>query len=178
MGVDVAHLIEHSKSSRASCRVCKKKIEKGELRFGEEAPNAFDPDGGSSYFWHHLACAARKKPAELKQALAAFPEEIPNRAEIDAALAEAPPDFPHVERAPTGRSKCLECGEPIVKDALRMAIEREVDTGAFKTKSAGYLHLACAAAHLKDPAQLEKAKANTKLDAAAMAEVEQALPTP
>lgn len=174
----MAHVIEHSKSSRASCRVCKKKIEKGELRFGEEAPNAFDPDGGVSYYWHHLVCAARKKPVELKQAMAAFPEEIPNRAEVDAALAEAPPSFPHVERAPTGRSRCLQCGEPIEKDALRLAVEREVDTGAFKTKSAGYLHLPCASAHLGDPAQLELAKANSKLDAATMAEVEKALPRP
>jgi predicted nucleic acid-binding Zn ribbon protein len=167
-------MIESAKSGRASCRVCRKKIEKGELRFGEEAPNAFDPDGGSSYFWHHLACAAQKKPNELKQALAAFTGEIPNRAEIDALLQAAPPDFPYAERAPTGRSKCLACGTAIEKDALRVAIEREVDTGAFVTKGAGYLHLACAKGHVNDPELLGKLKAHSKLDPMVFAEVEKA----
>ena len=169
------HVIENAKSSRASCRVCRKKIEKGEQRFGEEAPNAFDPDGGSSYFWHHLACAAQKKPAELKQALATFTGEIPNRAEIDAVLQSAPPDFPYAERAPTGRSKCLACGSAIDKDALRVAIERQVDTGAFTTKGAGYLHVGCAKAHVNDPELLARLKAHSRLDAAVFAEVEKAI---
>ena len=167
----MAHVIEVSKSGRATCRVCKQKIDKGVLRFGEEAPNAFDPDGGASYFWHHLVCAAKKKPAELKQALAAFTGEIPNRAELDQILQEAPPDFPYAERAPTGRAKCVACGQTIEKDALRVAFEREVDTGAFKTKGAGYVHAACAKAHMNDPDLATKVKARSRLPADALEEV-------
>ena len=132
------HMIESAKSGRASCRVCRKKIEKGELRFGEEAPNAFDPDGGSSYFWHHLACAAQKKPNELKQALAAFTGEIPNRAEIDALLQAAPPDFPYAERAPTGRSKCLACGTAFITGEKIVALV--LDDGK---RDSAWLHPAC-----------------------------------
>jgi len=173
------HLIEQAKSSRASCRVCRAKIEKGELRFGEETPNAFSSDGGSSYFWHHLACAAKKKPNQLKAALATFTGEIPNRAEIDQLLADAPPELPYAERAPTGRSKCLVCGEGIEKDALRVAVEREVDTGTFTTKGTGYLHAACAPAHLaNDAAQIALIKAHSRLDAAGQAELEKALGAP
>src|SRR6185312_4345515 len=86
----MAHKIEEAKSGRATCRTCREKIDKGQLRFGEESPNAFDPGGPPSYLWHHLLCAAKKKPAELKLALEGFTGEIPNRAELDAALAAGP----------------------------------------------------------------------------------------
>ena len=117
----MAHMIEEAKSSRATCRTCREKIEKGVLRFGEETPNTFDPGGPPSYLWHHLACAAKKRPADVKIALDAFAGNVPNRAEIDAILAAPPklgagekPPFPYAERASTGRSKCLECEEAIV----------------------------------------------------------------
>jgi len=172
------HMIEHAKSGRAACRSCKKKIEKGDLRLGEEIPNAFDPDGGTSHVWHHLACAAKKKPEALKQALATFSEPIPNREEIDKLLAEAKPEkaaFPYAEKAPTSRSKCLKCGETFEKDTLRVAIQREVDTGAFTAKSAGYLHPGCAKEYTGDLELLAKVKANSKLDAADATALEQAL---
>jgi hypothetical protein len=56
----MANVIEEAKSGRT----CKKPIAKGELRFGEEAPNAFGDQ--PSLRWHHLACAAAKLPAELE----------------------------------------------------------------------------------------------------------------
>ncbi len=58
-----------------------------------------------------------------------------------------PGGFPYVDHAPTGRAKCIQCGEPIAKGALRVAIEREIDTGAMVTKGAGYMHPACAKAN-------------------------------
>src|SRR5690349_4657085 len=129
----MANIIEESKSNRATCRSCRQKIEKGALRYGEETPNAFDPDGGTAYAWHHLLCAAKKKPSEVKVALAAFSGEVPNREELDKTLAEAKdsgkPPFPYAERAPSARSKCLVCEEAIGKGEIRVAIEREVDTG-------------------------------------------------
>jgi hypothetical protein len=146
----MGNVIEEAKSSRAACRTCKKPIQKGELRFGEEAPNAFGDQ--PSLRWHHLACAAAKLPAELKAALDIHPE-VPNRAELDKIMADAiskghakPGGMPYADKAPTGRARCMQCQQPIAKDALRVAVEREIEVGATVTQSAGYLHPGCAAA--------------------------------
>jgi len=163
----MADTIEESKSARATCRTCRQKIDKGVLRFGEETVNQFDPDGGPAYFWHHLKCAAGRFPAKVKTALDSFGGPVPNREEIDAAMANAKPakgakpKFPYAERAATGRSKCIECDSAIEKGKLRVAVEREVDTGSFTTTGAGYLHPACAKANTGDDALLEKVKANS-----------------
>jgi hypothetical protein len=150
----MGNVIEEAKSGRASCRTCKKAIAKGELRFGEEAPNAFGDQ--PSLRWHHLMCAAEKLPAELKAELDNYPGTIPNRAELDQAMADSlakgrakPGGFPFADKAPTGRAKCMQCEQPIAKDSVRVAIEREIDTGAMVTKSAGYLHPQCVAAYVE-----------------------------
>ena len=167
----MANVIEESKSNRATCRTCRQKIEKGVLRFGEETPNTFSADGGSSYFWHHLECAARKVPAKLKEALATYTGTVPDRAKLDAILAEPPKgaaagksgpkgNYPYAERAATGRSKCLACEEPIEKGTFRIAVEREVDTGSFTTTGPGYLHPGCAKEYTGDEELLSKVKAN------------------
>ena len=143
----MAETIEAAKTGRARCNACRQPIEKGGLRFGEERPSAFGE--GMQWFWYHLPCAARKKPAQLRGALAAFDGEVPGRGELDAAIAEAdqaPSVFPYAEHAPTGRSSCLQCREPIEKAALRVATEREVGMGR---TGAGYLHPRCAGQHLK-----------------------------
>lgn len=151
----MANVIEEAKSGRASCRTCKKTIAKGELRFGEEAPNAFGDS--PSMRWHHMACAAEKLPAELKAAMDEYPETIPDRAELDKAIDESlkkgrgkPGGFPYADRAPTGRAKCMQCEEPIAKDSIRVAVEREIDTGAMVTRGAGYLHPKCVAENLEN----------------------------
>jgi hypothetical protein len=150
----MANHIEEAKSGRASCRTCKKTIAKGELRLGVEAANAFGDT--PSMQWHHLPCAAAKLPAELTEALKAYPGEVPNRAELDVAMADAlkkgnakPGGFPYVDRAPTGRAKCIQCREAIDKDSLRVAVEREIEVGATTQTSAGYLHPKCFAAYLE-----------------------------
>ena len=165
----MADLIEEAKSGRATCRTCREKIDKGALRFGHETKNAFDPGGPPSYMWHHLMCGAKRHPLEVTTALAAFTGEVPNRAEVEAVLAAAPksagvdrPPFPYAERASTGRSRCLACQEAIDKGTLRIAIERDVDTGMFTAKSAGYLHPRCAIEHLKDPELRPKLKLNSR----------------
>src|SRR4051812_36630986 len=166
----MANMIEEAKSSRATCRTCRQKIEKGTLRFGEETPNQFDADGGGSYFLHHLLCAAQKKAAILRPVLDASPGPIPNRAEVDAALASPAKasggggpkaSYPYAERASTGRSKCLQCDEAIGKGDWRIAVEREVDTGTFTRSGPGYLHPGCAIEQTGDEALLEKIKANS-----------------
>jgi poly [ADP-ribose] polymerase len=151
----MANMIEEAKSGRASCRTCKKTIAKGELRLGVETVTQFSDT--PSMQWHHLLCAAGKLPAELKEALGTYDGEVPNRDELDKAMDAAikkggakPGGFPHVDRAPTGRAKCMQCEEPIAKDSWRVAVEREVDTGAFTTRSAGYLHPKCVAENLEN----------------------------
>ncbi len=160
----MAHIIEMSKSGRAKCRSCREPIAKDVLRFGEEVLDQFG-SGGTTHVWHHMECAAKKKPAELKAAIAAFEGEIPEKAALEATIAEAvktvkPSTFPYAERAPSGRSKCLQCEGTIEKGDLRVAVEREVDTGAFTTKGAGYLHVACASEHTGDDQLFEKIKQN------------------
>jgi hypothetical protein len=149
----MAHIIEVAKSGRAGCRSCRKPIPKGELRFGEETVNAFADSGETTFRWHHMICAAGKLPDELAQAMASFPGEIANRAEIEelmkTAQASKPPPFPYADRAPTGRAKCLECGQPVEKGSLRVVIERDIERGMTTTKGAGSLHPACAAAHVE-----------------------------
>lgn len=146
--------IEAAKSGRASCRTCRKKIEKGALRFGEVVENQFDPDGGTSVRWHHLECAAKSIPTQVEPALASFDGELPDRAAIEALMREAaksgPKPFPYAERAPTGRSRCIACEEAIERGTWRVAVEREIDTGAFTRTGAGYLHPACVDGHAGD----------------------------
>lgn len=107
--------------------------------------------------WHHLTCAAQKLPGELRAALATFEGEVPNRAELDQAMSEAiksgkakPGGFPYIDRAPTGRAKCMQCEEAIAKDTWRVAVEREVDVGGFMRKSPGYLHPKCVSENLEN----------------------------
>ena len=151
----MANVIEEAKSGRASCRTCKKTIAKGELRLGVETVTQFSDT--PSMQWHHLPCAATKLPGELKDGLAGYDGDVPNRVELDKAMEEAikkggakPGGFPYVDRAPTGRAKCMQCEEAIEKGSFRVAVEREVDTGSFTTRGAGYLHPRCVAENLEN----------------------------
>lgn len=162
----MAHIIEPAKSGRAKCRSCKKAIEKGALRLGEETLDPFG-SGGTTHVWHHVECAAEKKPDELKAAMAGYEGEVPDRAKLETAISESqkklpPGTFPYAEVAPTGRSRCMACEENIEKDTLRVAVEREVDTGTFKTKGPGYLHPMCAADYSGDDAMFPKVKENSR----------------
>jgi len=151
----MANVIEEAKSGRASCRTCKKAIAKGELRLGVETMTQFSDT--PSMQWHHLMCAAQKLPGELKSALAGYEGDVPNRAEVEKAMTDAiksgkakPGAFPYIDKAPTGRAKCMQCDESIEKDSFRVAVEREVDVGGFMRKSPGYLHPKCVAENLEN----------------------------
>jgi hypothetical protein len=176
------HRIEIAPSGRATCKSCGSTIAKGELRLGEEYPSQFGSDG-VAIRWHHLLCAAGKIPAVLQSAMETFGGEIPNREAIDAAIAAKASKggkgaakagtgaFPSADLAPTNRAKCIQCSEVIAKGTVRIAVEREVDTGSFTTKGAGYLHPLCAEAWSESEWEdgledlIEKVKANTGLDA-------------
>lgn len=167
----MADVIEESKSSRATCRTCREKIDKGILRFGEEIVNQFNPEGGTAFQWHHLQCAAGRMPAKVQAALAVFPGTVPDREELERLLASPPQAaarkggpraaYPYAEKATTSRSRCMQCDQPIEKDRFRIAVEREVETGAFSTTGPGYLHPGCAAEYTGDDALLEKLKAHS-----------------
>lgn len=163
----MGHIIEEAKSGRASCRSCKQPIAKGELRLGEEVPNAF-AEGEMTFRWHHLACGAQKKGAALKEALESTELEVPNKEELlktasSSAKTEKPANFPYAEHAPTSRSTCISCGEKIEKGEFRIAVETELDTGFFQRKGAGYLHPGCAPEHTEQEGEelFEKVKGNS-----------------
>jgi poly [ADP-ribose] polymerase len=149
------NVIEEAKSGRASCRTCRKPIAKGELRLGVEAQTQFSD--APSLQWHHLLCAAGKLPAELKAALAEYAGDVPNRAEIDAAMEQSakkaaakPSAHPFVDQAPTGRAKCMQCEQPIDKGSFRVAVERELEIGGTATRGTGYLHPRCVVENLEN----------------------------
>ncbi|MBX9695430.1 MAG: hypothetical protein K2Z81_23800 [Cyanobacteria bacterium] len=161
----MGHTIEAAKSGRASCRTCKQAIGKGELRFGEEVPNPFS-EGEMSFKWHHLPCAAKKKPSALKEAIESTELEVPDKDDLlktieSSSKNEKATKFPHAEHAPTGRAACMACSEKIEKGDLRLAVRIEDEPGSFA--KAGYLHPACAVEHTgEDPEELmDKLKANS-----------------
>jgi hypothetical protein len=129
-------VIEPAKSGRASCRTCREKIGKGELRFGQ-VDYSFDDDG--SYRWHHLTCAAKRRAEDVEAAYEqeAWVEglEVPSLDELRKLrekaeeVKKAKKEAPYVERAPSGRSKCKSCGELIDQGAWRVALLREVTFG-------------------------------------------------
>lgn len=153
-------VIEVSPSGRAKCRGCKEAIPKGELRFGEAYDSAFT--GGMALRYWHVPCAAKKLPTQLENALKKYPGEVADRAGIEAAIAagrkggkgSAKAPFPHADLAPTGRAKCISCGEGLEKDALRVAVEREIESpSGMPMKTPGYLHPGCAPAWAEEQGQ-------------------------
>jgi hypothetical protein len=175
----MAHTIEVAKSGRSTCRGCRQKIEKDVLRFGEETPNMFSEEGGTTYRWWHLECAAKGKLAnEVRDALKSFGGPVPNRDALDKLIAEhLHADYPYAERAANGRAKCRVCDEQIEKGALRVAFERIVETGMGMQRGPGYMHSTCtlgykdAAAMGKDALQKALADHSTKLSEADRAQL-------
>jgi ankyrin repeat protein len=135
--------IEVSPSNRATCKGCKKKIDKGILRF------AFETEF-ESYNYFHLECAAKKKDKRFKKAIDNYKGEIPDKDKLltlasSAKSGGSPSVYPYAEHAKTSRSKCIKCGKAIEKDGLRIAIEREYESSAGGMMTGtGYLHVECA----------------------------------
>jgi len=150
----MSHIIEEAKSGRAGCRTCRKPIAKGELRFGEEVENQFSDGGEMTHRWHHLNCAAGSRSDQLRTVLGDFEMDADKKAELEKLMSEAdakkPPPFPYADKAPTGRAKCIGCGESIAKAEIRVAVERDIERGMTTTKGAGYLHPKCAAAYVEE----------------------------
>jgi hypothetical protein len=174
-------VIEVAKSARAMCRTCRAAIAKGELRFGEEVPSAFGDAGGTTRLWHHLPCAAKKKPEKLRVALGTYEGDVPDRDALDAAIAENEPKqkpirFPYAERASTSRSRCGSCHEGIEKGDLRVATERDAEPGGMTIGAPRYFHARCAPGKEDAKALLETLGANSKgLAEADLAELAKAI---
>ncbi len=172
-------LIEPAATGRSKCRSCQQKIDKGALRFGERVPNPFGDGEGETTYWFHLICAADERPEKLAALLAGHAAELPERALIEQTIAWslASPKLSQAkwaERAPTGRARCQECREPIEKDALRVAEQREAEVMVMATTS--YVHAGCAKRRYGAAGLVEKLRRTSKkLAAVELEELERAL---
>ena len=136
--------VEVAPSGRAACRGCKQTIAKGLPRFAEETANQFSDEGGVSYRYWHLPCAAPKMANELAAALVGFDGPVEDRPALDALIAEhLRPESPYAERASSGRARCRACDETIKKGELRVAFERLFDGPMGPQKGAAYVHPKC-----------------------------------
>ncbi len=129
--------IEPAKSGRSKCGTCKKKIEKGALRFGEYN------DRYESYRWYHLVCGAALDARDFVEAAEESEHDV---GDIDAILEESKmvgkgTKTPRVEPASSARSKCVVCKEKIKpKGVLRGVLYYEVDVDSWRK---GNTHVGC-----------------------------------
>lgn len=133
------YMIEGARSARSKCKICRKKIDKDVLRLGTLIEGPF----GTGYVWEHLRCAAKRAFEKVEEAYAAEawnhakePPEVPALEELAKLREEAEQkraerrELPYAEVAPSGRSRCKHCGEPIPKDELRVVLAQEVVFGS------------------------------------------------
>jgi len=146
----MAHRIEPAPSGRAGCRGCKKPIAKGTLRFAEEFANPFSEEGGMSFRYWHLECAATKLANELRDALSAYEGQLDDRDSLEALIAQHErPEMPYAERAGSGRARCRACDVTIKKGELRVAFERTYESPMGPQKAAAYAHPKCLARYVE-----------------------------
>jgi hypothetical protein len=143
------HLFEPASSGRAKCRGCGRRIEQGELRFGERIPNPFAE--GETTLWFHPLCAAYKRPESMLETLGQKPEGVPDPEALERAARGSSahrrlPRIDGAERAPTSQAKCRSCHEPITRGAWRIRLVF-YEEGRFSP--AGFVHLACRAAYFE-----------------------------
>lgn len=178
----MAHVIEPAASARAKCRGCDRKIDKGELRFGERQPNAFGD--GEMTLWFHLICAAYKRPEpflETLETILAAESDAPEIVDADALRAAAELGMAHrrlprlngADRAPTGRARCRSCRELIDKDAWRIGL---VFFEEYRFQPSGFIHAACAKEYLGTTDLIDRVRHfKPELEAQELDELETAL---
>lgn len=146
--------IEAARSSRSRCRTCRRAIEKGKLRLGVLLEGPY----GTGYLWHHLTCAAKRRFEDVEAAYGerAWEEglDVPALAELASLREKAEQqkkerrDPPWAERAPSGRSKCKHCEEPIPDGSFRVVLGRSVEFGRQVRTAPINVHPRCVAAEL------------------------------
>jgi len=153
------YVIEGARSNRSRCNVCRRAISKGALRLGVLIEGPY----GTGYLWHHLTCAARRRFENVEEAygLEAWkeakdpPGQVPDLEELRKVREDAEErkrsrkPIPHAEFAPSGRSKCKHCDEPIEKGSIRVVLGRGVYFGSQVRTSPINVHPSCVAPELK-----------------------------
>ncbi|MFN0241931.1 MAG: hypothetical protein ACKVWV_03490 [Planctomycetota bacterium] len=149
--------IELARSNRSKCKTCKKAIDKGVARIGVLIEGPF----GVGYLWHHLKCLARRDIGLVEEAYAgAYTaegvqkppiEELRAVAEESAKKKEEKQEAPYVERAPSGRSKCAQCGEPVADASFRVVVLRSVEFYNQVRNGPIKVHPGCVAKALAEP---------------------------
>jgi hypothetical protein len=152
------YVIEGARSSRSRCKRCRRPIQQGTLRIGMSVEGPY----GQGYLWFHLPCAARGQMERVEEAYAQEawkaakvpPAQVPSLEELRAHVERAEQQkkeqraLPYVERAPSGRSKCKHCNEPIAAGSLRVALARSVTFGRQVRTTVILVHPRCVAAEL------------------------------
>lgn len=147
------HLIEHAPSGRSRCKGCRRTIDKGALRVGF----VFEGPYGVGFLWHHLTCAARRRPEDLEAAYAASawenakvpPTGIPELATLKANVEKAEKkravkkEIPYAELDPSGRAKCKHCEKPLAKGDPRVVLGRAVEFGSQTRVGPINVHVGC-----------------------------------
>ena len=150
-----AHVIEDARSGRSRCKGCRRTIQKGTLRLGI----LFEGPYGTGYLWHHLTCAARRRPEELEEAYAAEawkaakvpPSNVPPLEDLKSSAKDAEErreqrrELPYAEVDPSGRAKCKHCDGKLEQGSLRVALGRRVEFGNQVRTSAINVHPECVA---------------------------------
>ena len=145
----MAHLFAPAASGRSKCRGCAQPIKRGDLRFGECLPNLFGE--GEMTLWFHPFCAAYKRPQSMLDALAATPDGVPDRENLERASRKSVahrrvPRIDGAEQAPSGQARCRCCHEPIARGTWRIRIVF-YEEGRFSP--GGYLHVTCRKAYFE-----------------------------
>lgn len=154
------YIIEAARSGRSRCKVCRRQIAKDALRLGILIEGPY----GTGYLWHHLTCAAKRRGDDVEAAYEAEawrnakspPEKVPSldslRAQRERAERQRAErrDPPYVEIAPSGRSRCKHCEEPIEKGTARIAVGRTVTFGNQERVGAVNVHPRCLDAELDE----------------------------
>src|SRR5262245_33135507 len=110
------HVFEVASSGRAKCRGCGNAIARGDVLFGERAPNPYGE--GEMTLWFHPMCAAYKRPEPLLEVITEAPEMVSDREALERAARASMahrrlPRVSGAEQAPSGQAKCRHCREKI-----------------------------------------------------------------
>jgi uncharacterized protein (TIGR02996 family) len=105
-------------------------------------PRAPAPPAGPSVRRRSPASAVAAPPSAVA-ASSVVAAAAPPPAVTAPPPASAPRPTPVVERAKSGRSKCVVCGAAIAKDSLRIGIVRGIATPAFTGNATVWLHPSC-----------------------------------
>ncbi len=152
------YVIEGARSSRSRCKGCRRPIQMGNLRIGMRIEGPY----GQGYLWFHLTCAAKRQIDRVEDAYAKEawkaakfpPTELPSLDDLKALVERAAEQkkeqrpIPHAELAPTSRSRCKHCQEPIEEGSARIVLARSVTFGRQVRSTPIFVHPRCVAAEL------------------------------